>query len=144
MDLNLLRTAVFEKTGIKIDTQDPIFALVALHETVLAESVAHQLNLIDDATARLQQQSSALLTAAEQVRNLLVTAGHAIDVAAPDGTAAALDLSPAPAPLRPAAPGSAALWFGLPAKTIFAACALAVCTVVLTLCAQWLLFFRSH
>jgi hypothetical protein len=53
MDHQQLRTLVFEKTGIKVDSNDPIFALVALNETVLAEAVEQHVALIDDATARL-------------------------------------------------------------------------------------------
>ena len=37
MDQHKLRASVFEKTGIKIDTTDPVFALVALNESVLEE-----------------------------------------------------------------------------------------------------------
>ena len=79
MDLNLLRTAVFEKTGIKVDTEDPIFALVALHETVLAESVSHQLNAIDEATTRLHQQTAELLAAGEHLKALMQAAGHDVE-----------------------------------------------------------------
>lgn len=32
MDQQKLRTLVFEKTGVKIDVDDPVFALVALNE----------------------------------------------------------------------------------------------------------------
>lgn len=35
MDIQKLRTAVFEKTGIKIDEVDPILCVVALNEAVL-------------------------------------------------------------------------------------------------------------
>ena len=142
MDLNLLRTAVFEKTGIKVDTQDPIFALVALHETVLADSVAQQLNLIDDATARLQQQSSDLLATAEQVRVLLQAAGYTIDATA---------LGPAPTQVnhssttaRHGSAASARLWFGLSSQMILAACVLAALITMLTVGVQWLFFLRTH
>jgi hypothetical protein len=53
MDHQKLRTLVFEKTGIKVDSNDPIFALVALNETVLAEAVDRHVAQIDDASARL-------------------------------------------------------------------------------------------
>jgi hypothetical protein len=52
MDHHKLRTLVFEKTGIKVDSNDPIFALVALNETVLAESIDKHVALIDEASAR--------------------------------------------------------------------------------------------
>ena len=37
MDQQKLRTLVFEKTGVKIDIDDPIFALVALNEAVVTK-----------------------------------------------------------------------------------------------------------
>ena len=46
MDHHKLRSAVFEKTGIKIDTTDPIFALVALNEAVLEEMFQRHLSLL--------------------------------------------------------------------------------------------------
>jgi hypothetical protein len=53
MDQQKLRTLVFEKTGVKIDVDDPVFALVALNEAVLAEAVERHVALLDDATADL-------------------------------------------------------------------------------------------
>ena len=61
MDQQKLRTLVFEKTGVRIDVDDPIFALVALNEAVLAEAVERHVALIDDATADLADQADALL-----------------------------------------------------------------------------------
>ncbi|QYF95707.1 hypothetical protein KY495_11450 [Massilia sp. PAMC28688] len=63
MDQQKLRTLVFEKTGIKIDVDDPVFALVALNEAVLAEAVERHVALLDDATADLADQADALLAA---------------------------------------------------------------------------------
>ena len=60
MDQQKLRTLVFEKTGVKIDVDDPIFALVALNEAVLAEAVERHVALLDDATAELAAQVEAL------------------------------------------------------------------------------------
>ncbi|MES2320459.1 MAG: hypothetical protein V4631_23525 [Pseudomonadota bacterium] len=60
MDQQKLRTLVFEKTGVKIDIDDPIFALVALNEAVLAEAVDRHVALLDDATAELAEQAQAL------------------------------------------------------------------------------------
>lgn len=60
MDQQKLRTLVFEKTGVKIDIDDPIFALVALNEAVLAEAVERHVALLDDATADLAEQAQAL------------------------------------------------------------------------------------
>jgi len=60
MDQLKLRTLVFEKTGVRIDVDDPIFALVALNEAVLAEAVERHVALLDDATADLAEQAQAL------------------------------------------------------------------------------------
>jgi hypothetical protein len=50
MDQQKLRSLVFEKTGVKIDVDDPVFALVALNEAVLAEAVERHVALIDRAS----------------------------------------------------------------------------------------------
>ncbi|NHZ62903.1 hypothetical protein [Massilia genomosp. 1] len=60
MDQQKLRTLVFEKTGVRIDIDDPIFALVALNEAVLAEAVERHVALLDDASADLADQVRAL------------------------------------------------------------------------------------
>ena len=60
MDQQKLRLLVFEKTGVKIDIDDPIFALVALNEAVLAEAVERHVDLMDEATADLADQLQAL------------------------------------------------------------------------------------
>jgi len=57
MDQQKLRTLVFEKTGVKIDLDDPIFALVALNEAVLEEAVQRHVALIDAASLALAQQA---------------------------------------------------------------------------------------
>ncbi|MBB5607384.1 hypothetical protein [Janthinobacterium sp. S3T4] len=59
MDQHKLRSHVFDKTGIKIDVDDPIFALVALNEAVLAETVQRQLAQLDAATQALAAQARA-------------------------------------------------------------------------------------
>ncbi|KKO63566.1 hypothetical protein VM94_03318 [Janthinobacterium sp. KBS0711] len=59
MDRHKLRSHVFDKTGIKVDVDDPIFALVALNEAVLAETVERQLALLDAATQALAAQARA-------------------------------------------------------------------------------------
>ncbi len=53
MDQQKLRNLVFEKTGVRIDVDDPVFALVALNEAVLAEAVERHVALLDNATAAL-------------------------------------------------------------------------------------------
>jgi hypothetical protein len=57
MDQQKLRGLVFEKTGVKIDIDDPIFALVALNEAVLEEAVGRHVALIDAASQELAQQA---------------------------------------------------------------------------------------
>ncbi|NHZ37246.1 hypothetical protein [Massilia rubra] len=91
MDQQKLRTLVFEKTGVRIDIDDPIFALVALNEAVLAEAVERHVELLDDATADL----------ADQVRALQDTGylGHAVPASA---RPAAL-VTAAPGPVQAAA-----------------------------------------
>lgn len=91
MDQQKLRTLVFEKTGVKIDIDDPIFALVALNEAVLAEAVDRHVALLDDATADLAEQAQALqdtgsacrYNAAERPLPALVKAPGAAAGAAP-------------------------------------------------------------
>ena len=68
MDQQKLRALVFEKTGVKIDIDDPIFALVALNEAVLAEAVDRHVALLDDATADLADQADALQAAGSVCR----------------------------------------------------------------------------
>ncbi len=53
MDQQKLRSLVFEKTGVRIDTDDPIFALVALNEAVLEEAVERHVALLEAATQKL-------------------------------------------------------------------------------------------
>lgn len=60
MDQQKLRSLVFDKTGVKIDIDDPIFALVALNEAVLAEAVERHVALLDAATDTLAGQVAAL------------------------------------------------------------------------------------
>jgi hypothetical protein len=57
MDQHKLRALVFEKTGVRIDVDDPIFALVALNEAVLEEAVQRHIARIDAASQELTQQA---------------------------------------------------------------------------------------
>jgi len=59
MDQQKLRSLVFEKTGVRIDIDDPVFALVALNEAVLAETVERHIALIDAASQELVQHARA-------------------------------------------------------------------------------------
>ena len=64
MDQHKLRSLVFEKTGVKVDVDDPIFALVALNEAVLEEAVERHVARIDAASALLLRQAGAPVDAA--------------------------------------------------------------------------------
>jgi hypothetical protein len=57
MDQQKLRTLVFEKTGVKIDVDDPVFALVALNEAVLEEAVERHIARIDAASQALVEHA---------------------------------------------------------------------------------------
>ncbi|MCE3263471.1 MAG: hypothetical protein K0R43_2550 [Pseudoduganella sp.] len=59
LDPHKLRLQVFEKTGIRVDVDDPIFALVALNEAVLEETVERHLARLDAASADLAEQLRA-------------------------------------------------------------------------------------
>src|SRR3954470_20623944 len=59
MDQQKLRSLVFEKTGVRIDVDDPVFALVALNKAVLAETVERHIALIDAAAQELVQHAKA-------------------------------------------------------------------------------------
>lgn len=67
MDQQKLRSLVFDKTGVKIDVDDPVFALVALNEAVLEEAVSRHVALIEQASdamaARLGGAPAAAATA---------------------------------------------------------------------------------
>lgn len=59
MDQHKLRSLVFDKTGVRIDVDDPIFALVALNEAVLEETVERHVALIEAASRELAQHARA-------------------------------------------------------------------------------------
>lgn len=77
MDVNKLRTLVFEKSGMKVDTGDPIFALVALNEAVLSECVEPHVAVLNDAADKLNAQTAQLLDASEKYRSQLQKLGEA-------------------------------------------------------------------
>lgn len=71
LDPHKLRLQVFEKTGIKVDVDDPIFALVALNDAVLEEAVERHLARLDAASADLAEQlrsAGGLAAAADSAR----------------------------------------------------------------------------
>lgn len=92
MDQQKLRTLVFEKTGVRIDVDDPVFALVALNEAVLEEAVERHVALIDQATAALVAQAGVLVVDGAPVRSAPtpVQAAPASPLSAQDRRAALL------------------------------------------------------
>jgi hypothetical protein len=125
MDQQKLRTLVFEKTGVKIDVDDPVFALVALNEAVLAEAVERHVALLHEANAALAAQVATLQ-------------GRASDTASDTAPDTASDTGPdtaAPAPL-PTRPPAAAI----DQRSIGLALGAAVLGALLVLCGQALLF----
>ena len=120
MDQQKLRTLVFEKTGVRIDVDDPVFALVALNEAVLAEAVERHVALLDNATRELAgrlhdgrfghhagtaapQPAAPAANRPGQERRIMILAGAAAVLAAALVLSGqALFFKPAPAPIRQA------------------------------------------
>ncbi|HEY8022945.1 MAG TPA: hypothetical protein VIF60_00155 [Burkholderiaceae bacterium] len=119
MDLNKLRTHVFEQTGIKVDTTDPIFALVALNEAVLSECIGQQLTGLNESAEKLKEQTQLLVQAGDRTKRLLLQMGKAVDD----------PVAPAPESREVANPLSRFKLPGLVAAT-------AVCSALLVILAQ--------
>lgn len=107
MDQQKLRTLVFEKTGVKIDVDDPVFALVALNEAVLAEAVERHVGLLHEASGALAGKVASLqgrsdvapaLHGGSERRLLLAAGGAAVLGAVLVLVGQALFFRPAPAP----------------------------------------------
>lgn len=125
MDQHKLRNLVFEKTGVRIDVDDPVFALVALNEAVLAEAVDRHVDRIEAASVELAERARA--------------AGGL-----PRAHAAVSEFEPAPAvPAHAAQPATAAAT-ALPfeRRPLVLAAGAAVLGAVLVLAGQ-ALFFRA-
>lgn len=127
MDINKLRTLVFEKTGIKIDTNDPIFALVALNEAVLAECVAEQVSALHQAAEQLGEQTSQLQQAGALYENVLRQLAATSETAPAANVAAAL--------ARESSPKSGKLAAGdlIPWQVLAGAGGIALLSAILTL-----------
>jgi hypothetical protein len=119
MDLNKLRTLVFDKTGIKIYTSDPIFALVALNEAVLAECVEQHIANLQGAADRLEEQTTHLIDAGDRVKKLLLQMGQTVE-------------EPTAASVKTAAPERTAL----PWRWVGAAGSISLCSSLLVLGGQ--------
>jgi len=86
MDIQKLRTAIFEKTGVRVDAVDPIFTLVALNEVVLDESIALFKNVQDKNNSELDERIGKMVALRDSIisatNNLVERANHAHKVAA--------------------------------------------------------------
>ena len=105
MDQHKLRTLVFEKTGVKIDIDDPVFALVALNEAVLEDAVERHIAAIDSATRELVRRARDAGGLAPE-RSVEHDASNELDLAASASTASRPDPDPAPAPVTTHAAGT--------------------------------------
>lgn len=86
MDIQKLRTAIFEKTGVRVDAVDPIFTLVALNEAVLEESLASFKDIQDKNNAELDERVGKMVALRDSIitasNNLVERANHAHKAAA--------------------------------------------------------------
>jgi hypothetical protein len=67
MDQHKLRNLVFEKTGVRIDVDDPVFALVALNEAVLEEAVERHIALLHEASSQITGLPASAVAATRTV-----------------------------------------------------------------------------
>jgi len=67
MDTSKLQVAVFEKTGIRLDRTDPVFALVALNETVIEELFSSAQDHWARSSTELDAKIGALVKINEQI-----------------------------------------------------------------------------
>lgn len=86
MDIQKLRTAIFEKTGVRVDATDPIFTLVALNDAVLEESIAVFNNSQNKNNAELDERIGKLVVLHRSIvtatETLIERANHAHKAAA--------------------------------------------------------------
>lgn len=156
MDQHKLRTLVFEKTGVKIDIDDPVFALVALNEAVLEDAVQRHVALMDSTSRELVRHARAAgglaaeSPAARRQGTVLDATNEALEQEAASTpaaqatanqatTAASSAHAAAAATASPAAPASAS--FDAREKRLLAAAAgIAVLSALLVLAGQALFF----
>jgi hypothetical protein len=67
MDIQKLKHAVFERTGIRMDDTDPVFALVALNEVVVCELLATAEEQRAESNAALDAKIATLVKIYEQI-----------------------------------------------------------------------------
>ncbi|MES2742896.1 MAG: hypothetical protein V4754_18380 [Pseudomonadota bacterium] len=128
MDQQRLRNLVFEKTGVKVDSDDPIFALVALNEAVLADTVERQVAQLTAAAEELARQARGEAGAARAPG------------AGPAGETPPFLPAPA-APVRPIPTQSGQLFAVRELRLLAAAAGISVLSALLVLGGQ-VLFFK--
>lgn len=67
MDISELQVAVFRKTGIRLDHADPVFALVALNEIVIAELFSTVQGQWAESSYELDAKIGALVNINDQI-----------------------------------------------------------------------------
>lgn len=67
MDIKKLQHAVFERTGIRVDDRDPVFALVALNEVIVSELLTAAEEQHAQSNAELDTKIGALVKIYEQI-----------------------------------------------------------------------------
>lgn len=109
MDTQKLRAQVFEKTGVKIDLDDPVFAVVALNELVLEEAIeriseqskggkSRRPTKAEQEALRKQEEEARHFPNAADKRMMLISGGAALLGALVVLAGQALLFRPAPAP----------------------------------------------
>lgn len=61
MDIQKLRTAIFEKTGVRVDEIDPIFTLVALNEALLEQTSSTLSDALAKNNAELDERIGSIV-----------------------------------------------------------------------------------
>ncbi|MYM40208.1 hypothetical protein [Duganella qianjiadongensis] len=144
MDQHKLRTLVFEKTGVKIDIDDPVFALVALNEAVLEDAVQRHVALMDSTSRELVRHARAAgglaadTPAARRKGAVLDATNEALEQEA--ANPAATSASAAPAATAAPANSATPAFDGREKRLLAAAAGVAVLSALLVLAGQALFF----
>jgi hypothetical protein len=67
MDIQRLRTRIFEKTGVRVDDSDPIFTLVALNESLLEDVINTFNETLGKNNAELDERIGSIVVAHRQL-----------------------------------------------------------------------------
>jgi hypothetical protein len=90
MDIQKLRTRIFEKTGVRVDETDPIFTLVALNESLLEDVITTISEKLGKNNAELDERIGSIVVAHRQ---LIAAAENLVERANQAHMAAALKAS---------------------------------------------------